>query len=199
MDSFRTAVVARWAPCFRTAAANQYVLSNNHVLARSDQSLPGETIIQPGLIDNGCTPYGVGPGTTPVALLTGYPVLSSPSTNVDAAIARVTPGAVDPRGNILELGARLPDGTLGAGQLGVSSTSGKGEAAALGMTVAKSGRTTGLTCGTISAVAVDVEVDYYTDCAETAHALTKKVSQPGGSFPARNFSGCGRLGRHGGR
>ena len=88
------------------AGGNQFVLSNNHVLARSDQSLPGETVIQPGLIDNGCTPYGVGPGTTPVATLSGYPALSSTMTNVDAAIARVTPGAVDPKGNILELGTR---------------------------------------------------------------------------------------------
>jgi hypothetical protein len=87
------------------ASGTQYVLSNNHVFARSDQSLPGETIIQPGLIDNGCTPYGFGPGTTPIATLTGYPALTSSATNVDAAIARVTPGLVDPKGSILELGS----------------------------------------------------------------------------------------------
>ena len=38
----------------------QYLLSCNHVLARSDQAQAGaeEEIIQPGLIDNNCTPYG---------------------------------------------------------------------------------------------------------------------------------------------
>jgi hypothetical protein len=151
----------------------QYVLSNNHVLARSDQSIPGETVIQPGLIDNGCTPYGFGPGTTPVATLTGYPALSSPATNVDAAIARVMPGAVDTKGNILELGAKQLDGTLAAAGPGVSSTGGKGETASLGMMVAKSGRTTGLTCAAVSALSVDVVVDYFTDCAETSHSMTK--------------------------
>ena len=154
-------------------SGTQFVLSNNHVLARSDQSVPGETVIQPGLIDNGCTPYGLGPGTTPVATLTGYPALSSPSTNVDAAIARVMNGSVDARGNILELGAKQFDGTLSAAAPGVSSTGGKGETASLGMMVAKSGRTTGLTCAAVSAVNVDVVVDYFTDCAETTHSMTK--------------------------
>jgi hypothetical protein len=175
-------------------SGTQYVLSNNHVLARSDQSIPGETIIQPGLIDNGCTPYGFGPGTTPVATLTGYPSLSSPATNVDAAIARVTPGAVDPKGNILELGARQLDGTLAAAPPGISSTGGKGEAAALGMTVAKSGRTTGLTCAAVSAVSVDVVVDYFTDCAEKTHAMTKtftnQMAIAGASFSDAGDSGA---------
>jgi hypothetical protein len=175
-------------------SGTQYVLSNNHVLARSDQSLTGETIIQPGLIDNGCTPYGYGPGTTPVATLTGYPALSSSATNVDAAIARVAPGAVDPRGNILELGARQPDGTLAAAPPGISSSGGKGETASLGMMVAKSGRTTGLTCAAVSAINVDVVVDYYTDCAETAHAMTKtftnQIAIAGTSFSDAGDSGA---------
>ena len=173
---------------------NQYVLSNNHVFARSDQALGGETIIQPGLIDNGCTPYGVGPGTTPVATLTGYPALASPATNVDAAIARVTPGLVDPKGSILELGAKQPDGTLAAAPPGVSSTGGKGEGAALGMMVAKSGRTTGLTCAAVSAIDVDVTVDYFTDCAETTHSMTKtftnQIAMAGTGFSDAGDSGA---------
>ena len=176
------------------AGGNQYVLSNNHVLARSDQSIPGETVIQPGLIDNGCTPYGVGPGTTPVATLTGYPSLASPATNVDAAVARVTPGAVDPKGNILELGVRQADGTLAAAAPGVSSTGGRGEPAYLGMSVAKSGRTTGLTCAAVSAVDVDVVVDYFTDCAETVPAMTKtfrnQIAIAGTSFSDAGDSGA---------
>ena len=175
-------------------SGNQYVLSNNHVLSRSDQSIPGETIIQPGLIDNGCTPYGVGPGTTPVATLTGYPSLRYPITNVDAAIARVTPGAVDSKGSILEFGAKQIDGTLAPAPPGISSTAGKGEEASLGMMVAKSGRTTGLTCAAVSAVSVDVLVDYYTDCAETTHAMTKaftnQVSIAGTSFSDAGDSGA---------
>jgi hypothetical protein len=50
----------------------QYLLSNNHVLARSDQASVGDTIIQPGLIDNNCTPNGEGAGTAVVGSLTGW-------------------------------------------------------------------------------------------------------------------------------
>jgi hypothetical protein len=175
-------------------SGNQYVLSNNHVFARSDQAIPGETVIQPGLIDNGCTPYGLGPGTTPIASLTGYPSLSSAQTNVDAAIARVSPGLVDTKGNILELGTRQQDGMLAAAPPGISSSAGKGEQAALGMMVAKSGRTTGLTCAPVSAVNVDVLVDYFSDCAETARSLTKsftnQIAISGTSFSDAGDSGA---------
>lgn len=175
------------------ASGNQYVLSNNHVFARSDQAIPGETVIQPGLIDNGCTPYGVGPGTTPVATLTGYPALSSAKTNVDAAIAHVAPGLVETKGSILELGARQQDGTLAAAPPGVSSSNGLGEQASLGMMVAKSGRTTGLTCAPVSAVDVDVLVDYFADCAETAHSMTKSFTNQI-AISGTNFSDAGDSG-----
>ncbi len=161
----------------QNSARTQYLLSCNHVLARSDQATPGEMIVHPGLIDNNCTPYGDGSGTTPVGVLTlGLPLRSS-STNVDAAIALVDPGKVDPSGRILELGTLQGDGTLAAAPPGISSTGGKGETVtSTGLTVAKSGRTTGLTCASISALDVDVEVDYYTNCAETAPYLTKPYS-----------------------
>lgn len=175
------------------ASGNRYVLSNDHVLARSDQSTAGETIIQPGLIDNGCTPYGFGPGTTPVASLTGYPAMSSPATNVDAAIARVSPAMVDAKGSILELGAKQQDGTLAAAPPGISSSNGRGEPATLGMMVAKSGRTTGLTCAAVSAVNVDVVVDYFSDCAETEHAMTKTFTNQI-AIAGTNFSDAGDSG-----
>jgi hypothetical protein len=49
-------------------------------------------------------------------------------------------------------------------------------AANLGMDVAKSGRTTGLTCSSIESVALTVKVDYYRDCAETQPYTTKTYS-----------------------
>jgi hypothetical protein len=157
-------------------SSRQYLLSNNHVLARSDHASVGDMIVQPGLIDNNCTPNGDGAGTTPVASLTGWLALSSNQTNADAAIARVDSGAVNTSGSILELGARQSDGTLAAAPPGISSTGGKGETASLNLTVAKSGRTTGLTCASVSALDLDVSVDYYTDCAETKPYLTKTFS-----------------------
>ena len=151
----------------------QYLLSNNHVLARSDHAAVGDAIIQPGLIDNNCTPNGDGAGTIPVGTLTNWLSLRSSTTNADAAIAQVNSGAVSASGSILEFGARQPDGTLAAAPPGISSTGGKGETARLNQTVAKSGRTTGLTCAGVSALDLDVSVDYYRDCAETRSYLTK--------------------------
>jgi hypothetical protein len=154
-------------------SGKQYLLSNNHVLARSDHAAVGDAIVQPGLIDNNCTPSGESGGTQPVAALTEWLPLSSKSINADAAIAEVGSHTVDPLGSIQELGARQADGALAAAPLGVSSTDGKGEPPTLALRVAKSGRTTGLTCGGVSAIDVDVLVDYYKDCAETRPYLTK--------------------------
>jgi len=154
-------------------SGREYLLSNNHVLARSDQASVGDTIVQPGLIDNNCTPNGDGPGTVPVGALTAWLPLHSAQTNADAAIAQVASHTVDTSGSILELGSRLADGTLASAPPGVSSTEGKGESATLQLRVAKSGRTTGLTCGRVTALDLDVAVDYYRDCAETKPYLTK--------------------------
>jgi hypothetical protein len=152
---------------------NDYILSNNHVLAESDQGHVGDTIDQPGLIDGACTPLNR-PGSTlrPVGTLRSFVPLASQQTNVDAALAAVAPGAVDPQGSILGLGAPQAGQTIGA----APPMAGQGEtvsAANLGMNVAKSGRTTGLTCSSIDAVALTVNVDYYKDCAETEPYTTK--------------------------
>jgi hypothetical protein len=175
------------------AGKRPYILSNNHVLANSDHASVGDTIIQPGLIDNNCTPLGEGSGVQPVASLSGWLPLRSKQTNADAAIAQVTSRAVDPSGNILELGGRQADGTLAAAPPGISSTGGRGETATFNMTVAKSGRTTGLTCGGISAVDLDVTVDYYLDCAETKPYLTKTFTHQLG-LSGNQFSDAGDSG-----
>jgi hypothetical protein len=80
---------------------------------------------------------------------------------------------VNTRGEIQELGPLQGNGNLASAPPGVSSTGGKGESGSIGLVVAKSGRTTGLTCAGISATNLDVEVDYYTNCAETEPYLTK--------------------------
>ena len=175
------------------ANRRQYLLSNNHVLAESDHASVGDTIIQPGLIDNNCTPLGDGAGVTPVASLSGWLALNSKQTNADAAIAQVTSRAVDPAGRILELGGKRADGTLAAAPPGISSTGGRGEAGSLNLTVAKSGRTTGLTCGGISALDLDVTVDYFLDCAETRPYLTKTFAHQLG-LSGNQFSDAGDSG-----
>ncbi len=175
------------------SGGRQYLLGNNHVLARSDQATVGDAIVQPGLIDNNCAPAADSAGISPVASLTAWLPLSSPSTNADAAIAQVASRAVDPAGRILELGPRRSDGSLASAAPGVSSSGGKGEAAWLAQNVAKSGRTTGLTCASVSAVDVDVNVDYFLDCAETRPYLTKtytgQIAVSGNAFSDAGDSG----------
>ena len=177
----------------QNSSGRQYLLSCNHVLARSDQASVGEMIVQPGLIDNNCTPNGEGSGTTPVGVLTAWRPLSSSATNVDAAIAQVNANAVNANGEILELGAPQANGTLAAAPPGTSSTGGKGETGSLNLVVAKSGRTTGLTCASVSALDLDVEVDYYKNCAETVSYLTKtftnQIAIEGNEFSDAGDSG----------
>ncbi len=177
----------------QNSSGTQYILSCNHVLARSDQAAVGETIVQPGLIDNNCTPNGVGSGTTPVGVLITWLPLSSASTNADAAIAQVNSGAVSPTGAIMELGTPGAGGVLSAAPPGISSTGGKGEPPTVNMSVAKSGRTTGLTCANITAVNLSVEVSYFKNCEETEPYLTKtytnQISIEGNDFSDAGDSG----------
>jgi hypothetical protein len=139
-----------------TRNGTQFILSNNHVLAMSDTGTAGtgstgDAIIQPALIDNPSTsmPTCTATGTTTVANLSAFFNLESdPGTKVDAAIAQVVPGTVDPLGNILYLGATATNGIPDPGQV----LAGSGKSATVGMLVAKSGRTTGLTCSSVLAI-----------------------------------------------
>lgn len=175
------------------SSGRQYILGNNHVLARSDRAQTGDAIVQPGLIDNNCTPYGEGGGTTPIAILSTWMPLRAKSTNIDAALAQVNSHAVSSSGSILELGALQPNGRLAAAPPGISSSGGKGLPASLSMRVAKSGRTTGLTCGAVSAIALDVEVSYFSNCAETKNYLTKTFTNQI-ALSGRQFSDSGDSG-----
>ncbi len=156
---------------------NEYILSDNHVLAESDQGRVGDAIDEPGMIDDGCVPLShAGSTLRPVGTLKYMVPLASVQTNVDAALASVAPGAVDPTGSILQLaasGASGPNDALGA----APPMEGDGEVLTAGnlagLTLAKSGRTTGLTCSTVAAVDLSVKVDYFKDCAETQPYYTK--------------------------
>src|SRR5215216_5349459 len=122
-----------------TDGSNQYILSNNHVLARGDQAVGGEDVSQPGLIDSSCRI------ATVVADFTGAAPLGS---NVDAAVAQLRAGQMDSTGFIEDIG--VPSSTT------VVPT--------IGMSVAKSGRTTGFTTGSISSINTSVKVQYQKGC-----------------------------------
>ncbi len=160
-----------------TDGTTDYILSNNHVLARQSEAAPGDTgvdmdpedddgviqvgdpIIQPGLLDeNGSDKSCSTAGTNYLSLIVGelsdwVPLDFAPqSVNlVDAAIAAVDAVRVDADGRILDIG----------GLQGTTVFDGLGSPGDLvGMQVQKSGRTTGLTTGTIGAVGAEITVNY---------------------------------------
>jgi hypothetical protein len=174
-----------------TRNGTQYILSNNHVLARSDAAKPGDLIVQPGLIDTGtCTAASA----MTVAKLSEFLNLESPATpKVDAAIAQVIAGEVDPTGNILYLGSTadaqgVPMPGAPHGGSGLPETS-----ALIGRDVAKSGRTTGLTCSKIDAINVMTSVQYTKNCDGSGTPFTvnysNQVNVHNGSFSAEGDSG----------
>jgi len=134
-----------------------YILSNTHVIARRDLAAIGEAIVQPGLVDNNCSVNG----TTTVANLSQFFHLENdPLPNVDAAMAEIVAGAVDPLGTILQLGGT----TNGDQPTDGTPNPGPGVAPAVGRKVAKSGAATGLTCGTILAINLSINVEYQKGC-----------------------------------
>jgi hypothetical protein len=122
-----------------TAGGVNYILSNNHVLARGDQAAVGEDISQPGRIDNNCQ-------LPPI--VADFTKASPLGTNVDAALAQLRSGAMNTAGNIQDVGT-------------ISSVV---KAPTVGLAVAKSGRTTGFTTGTIGSINTSVNVQYQKNC-----------------------------------
>jgi hypothetical protein len=172
-----------------------FILSSNHVFAKSDNGTAKTTdiISQPGLVDNNCAPgantvahFSAAAALKPTSASNGF----APS-NVDAAIAQIVPGTVDTSGSILDLGAAgatsiaaaPPSSTLAV----PSAVLGGGEG------VAKSGRSTGLTCSTLQAINVTVAVDYFVACGGAKSftaTFSNQVIINGGSFSAAGDSGA---------
>ncbi|MFL6426934.1 MAG: hypothetical protein ACJ71S_01725 [Acidobacteriaceae bacterium] len=176
-------------------ASNLYILSNNHVLAESDQATAGNTVIQPGLVDTGCTQLATGvTGITAIGTLQYWVPLIDNSANVDAALAATTSANVDASGSVIALGAS------GGGSNHIAAAApvaGTGEvltsANVNNIHVAKSGRTTGLTCTTVDAIDTSVKVSYYKDAAETqfyvSKTFTNQIGMPGNYFSDAGDSG----------
>jgi len=139
----------------------QYLLSNSHVFAgdvvlggNNKVAALGDDIMQPGYIDTRCSTVGVNFVADLSSLSSVYPPATTP--NVDCAIAQVRPGMVRTDGAILEIG------TISATTL----------VAYVGLPVKKSGRTTGLTRGTVSGINATVNVSYSTECGGTTFTKT---------------------------
>ncbi|HEY9434593.1 MAG TPA: hypothetical protein VI260_24290 [Blastocatellia bacterium] len=136
-----------------TDGTTSYILSNNHVLGLSGNASVGQDVTQPGLIDNGCAV------STVVADFTAAPPLGT--SNVDAAVAQLRTGLMDPTGFIEDIG--VPSSVVVAPSVGLS--------------VAKSGRTTGFTTGTIGSVNTSVSVQYQASCGQGKKFVVSYTNQ----------------------
>ena len=160
--------------CLVSRGDQIYILSNNHVLANSNQAQPGDLILQPGPHDGGTiedqiatleefVPINFGTAIPTCPIATGMAAIlnwmaglvgsqhrlqafqENPEMNlVDAAIARPTSADLVEK-RILEIGE--PQG-VGEGTLGLA--------------IRKSGRTTALTSGEITQIDATVQVSYGT-------------------------------------
>jgi len=178
------------------ASGTRLLLSNNHVLANGNEASPEDPILQPGAADGGREEsdtlallerfaplaYNHEPATCSVARfvveagnfiagaigskhrLASYREDSQATNRVDAAVARP-----------------LIDGDISDEILEIGRVSGTA-AAALGMAVRKSGRTTGLTTGQVTVIETTVDVDYGGRTARfEGQILSGPMSEPGDS------------------
>jgi hypothetical protein len=141
----------------KDVGGTRYLLSNNHVLAKTNRGIIGQNISQPGLIDSNC----VAPPANNVATLSTFVRIHFDAPNlIDAALAQVLSGKVNRFGRIIDIGRPGPP-----------------REAAIGMLVKKSGRTTGKTVGRIIAVNTSLKVEYPRTCGDTKGKNARFVDQ----------------------
>lgn len=178
-----------------------FILSNNHVLANSNDAQPGDPILQPGPIDGGRLPsdhIGNLEDFVRIHFLQPEPPSQCPTARgviavlnaICAAIASQTRYkivSIQQSDNLVDAAIARPlnDADVVDEILRIGPIRGVGDAA-LGAAIKKSGRTTELTTGQILQVDVTVDVDY--GAGRTARfvdqLLAGRMSQGGDSGSA---------------
>src|SRR5216117_2342609 len=158
-----------------------YVLSNNHVLANSNDASIGDPALQPGPYDGGTAP------ADQIGTLAGFNTIdfSGGPNSIDAAIAL---------SDATKLGNATPTddgyGTPSGAIYGDGNNDGVFDdvSTLLGLNVQKYGRTTKLTHGQITGVNATVDVCYEVFCFKLARFVDQLVIEPG-SFAGGGDSG----------
>ena len=152
-----------------------FILSNNHVLANSNDAQPGDAILQPGPHDGGRFPddhiaelYEF----VPILFLVPEPPTDCPTARGVALLLNSIAKAIGSDVRLHAVSTRAEENLVDAAiarplneedvsaeilEIGTINDLAKGE---LGMAIKKSGRTTGLTTGEIVQVDVTVNVQY---------------------------------------
>jgi hypothetical protein len=165
------------APAREECPGDYLILSNNHVLAATNQGKPGDVILQPGAFDGGVFP------SDGVAVLERFePIVFGRSgyNLVDAAVARPT---FTRNVTVSIIGLAAPRGI---------------DQAFVGTNVIKVGRTTQVTAGRVLAINATVSVNYGAPgLAQFRHQiLTTAIGAPGDSgslLMDRNLNALGLL------
>ncbi len=134
---------------------DRYILSNNHVLANSNEGKVGDPILEPGPIDGG------GPDDPIAELIDFEPIDFSGPNAMDAAIARLL-DRDDVEPEILDIGRVQQPAIL----------------AALYQSVCKRGRTTLHTVGVVMGLAADINVAIGT-CGYPTLVMVNRYPPPG--------------------
>src|SRR6266576_1406077 len=168
----------------RDALGHVYILSNNHVLANSNNANIGDPEYQPG-------PFDGGTAADQIATLTDFQTISfatNGSNTIDAAIALSSEAVLD-NATPADEGYGMPNSTIYGDADGDGLFDDRN--ALLGLNVQKYGRTTRLTHGQITGVNATVSVCYAVSgltCTKQARYVDQLIISPG------TFSGGGDSG-----
>ena len=171
-------------------SGERLILSNNHVIANSNDAAPGDPILQPGPIDGGDTPgdtiahldrfcpidFGSEPGACDLA--DTYASLGNTIANLLGSKHRVDTFKTNPQAsNLVDAAVARPINDIDVLdeiiEIGIIQDT---REASLGMSVRKSGRTTSFTTGQINLINATVNVTY--GGGRTARFENQLVSGP---------------------
>lgn len=164
--SSETTVSAGTLGCFVQDGDGTYALSNSHVVADFGAAAPGLAILQPGRLDGGNAPADIAG-----ALSRAVPVDASALNVADAALARVDPNGVD---------TTIP---------GIGRPRSIPSDPDVGSLVAKRGRTTGMTMGTVRSIKMNLKVQWPNALVEFADLVEIEHQNPAADFAAAGDSG----------
>ena len=179
-------VTAGTLGCRVNAGCHNYILSNNHVIAGSNNAAINDNILQPGVYDGGLNPadtVGYLEAFVPLVFIPldnrGFPDCGGfrepdcPENDVDAAIAFV----------------ELADVQNSTPANGYGTPSSQTITPYVGQKVMKYGRTTGLTYGYIDSINVNVDVAYGSNTARFDTQILIKPAPGVAAFASPGDSG----------
>jgi hypothetical protein len=186
------AITAGTLGCLVTKNNQTYILSNNHVLANSNDAKTGDAILQPGPHDGGTmndqiatlaefVPIDFGDAPPVCGIATGVEQVLNAVAKALGSKHRISAYQESPGTNVVDCALALPNSPnlVSKEILNIGVPKGAHEAE-LGTAVQKSGRTTGHTTDQITQIDVTVQVAYGTRIATFTDQLMAGAMSAGG-------------------